>query len=126
MGEPMPTQSRGHGTRPLCKELLHDDAKAAPDWVAFQVPIQEISKWAKQRNGALHEMAKLAEEDGQDFDEKYNRCRTIALKGFQVLLAYDAIDRMEHLKGKKSTATDNLSGGTAFDCLRRVPCPRLC
>src|SRR5262245_55875454 len=47
----------------LCDALLHEDAKQAPHWEAFQAPIQEIKKWANSRNEALHEMAKLVKED---------------------------------------------------------------
>jgi hypothetical protein len=104
----------------LCKELLHDDAKVAPDWNAFQAPIQEISKWVQLRNEALHGMAKLEKEDGRDFCGKYEACRTTALNGFGSLLSYDATDREERGKAQKLTATDDLRGGTAFDCLRDI------
>lgn len=57
----------------LCKELLSKDAEKAPDWTAFQVPIQKIRKWTNQRNEALHEMAKLDREDGPGFHKKYVR-----------------------------------------------------
>jgi hypothetical protein len=115
------SEETGFGTLgPLCKELLRDEARVAPDWDDFQVPIQAISEWANQRNEALHEMAKLVEEDGHDFNEKYGRCCGIALRGFQALLAYDAVDRKARLKVNKYTATDNLNGATAFDCLRNL------
>jgi hypothetical protein len=104
----------------LCKELLHDNAMVAPDWNAFQVPIQGISEWVKLRNGALHEMAKLDQEDGRDFHNKYEECKATALNGFRTLLSYDATDREERGKAQKSTATDDLGGGTAFDCLRDI------
>jgi hypothetical protein len=101
----------------LCTKLLSGNAKVAPDWDAFQAPLQEISKWVKQRNEALHEMAKLVEGEGHNFNKSYARCRATALEGFRALIEYDAIDRKERLKAKKTTATDNLHGGTAFDCL---------
>jgi hypothetical protein len=103
----------------LCNELLKGDAKAAPDWAAFEDPIRAIREWAEKRNGALHKMAKLVEGD-RDFNSNYNRCRITALGGFRVLLAYDAIDRSERLKANKTTATDGLNRGTAFDCLRNI------
>lgn len=115
------SEAAGFGTLAhLCKALLSDEAKETPGWEAYQVPIQEIRKWATQRNEALHEMAKLVAEDGDNFQEKYNRGRETALEGFRALLAYDAIDRQERGKVEKFTATDNYAGGTAFDCLRNL------
>ncbi|WP_437276047.1 hypothetical protein WME90_33015 [Sorangium sp. So ce375] len=105
---------------PLCTELLGENAAAAPDWHAFYGPIQDIREWAKSRNVALHEMAKLIEEDGRVFSEKYEMCRTIALSGFRAILAYDAVDRNERRKAGKYTATDDMNNGTAFDHLRSL------
>jgi hypothetical protein len=104
----------------LCTELLGKKARVAPDWKDFQESIEAISDWTDLRNGALHEMAKLVKEDGQDFNEEYEKCRRIALEGFRVLLAYDRVDRDKRREAKKSTATDNLKGATAFDCLRNI------
>jgi len=105
---------------PLCTELLGENAAAAPDWHEFHGPIQDIREWAKKRNEALHEMAKLIEEDGRAFSEKYEMCRAIALGGFRALLAYDTVDRRERRKVGKYTATDDMNNGTAFDHLRSL------
>ncbi len=101
----------------LTGELLREDAKDAPDWDAFCCVIRDIAEWAAARNQALHEMAKLIEEDGHRFDQKYRQSRPTALNGFKLLLAYDDVDRKERRKAGKHTATDNMKGGTAFDRL---------
>ncbi len=102
---------------PLCTELLKDDNQGVIDAEAFMVPIQKIKEWAGRRNEALHEMAKLYQEDGRDFSEKYQMSRDTVIKGFELLLAYDALDRKVRRAVGLYTATDDKKGATAFDCL---------
>jgi hypothetical protein len=103
---------------PLCCELLGKRASGVPDAEEFKVPIQGVKEWACKRNEALHQMAKLTEGHGHAFREKYEMSRDIVLQGFEVLLAYDALDRKVRRADRKYTATDDKNNGTAFDCLR--------
>src|ERR1035437_712315 len=92
----------------LCEELLGKRASAVLcDAEAFKLPIQAVREWVDKRNEALHEMAKLIEEDTHDFSVKYKRSRVVVLEGFKVLLAYDALDRRQRRAVDKHTATDD-------------------
>lgn len=102
----------------LCSDLLHQNATLAPDWELFEAPIKNIREWTRKRNQALHEMAKLIEEDKRSFTEKYIATRAVSVEGFRVLLDYDAIDRQERRKNGKLTATDSKNGATSFDVLK--------
>lgn len=54
-----------------------------------------LSNWGKERNNAVHGMAKLHAVGDGTFDERYSRLAPVALDGIRVLLELDIFDQRE-------------------------------
>lgn len=60
---------------------------------------KELDIWRKDRNGALHAMAKLQECSGVTFEERYKSLHDIAEKGYELFKAIDSVIR-KYRKGQ--------------------------
>jgi hypothetical protein len=91
--------------------LLRDHEQNA----AFRVAIDRIDEWRKDRNRALHELAKLASGEKATWEDKTADLPIIVEEGCAALLEFDTLDRADRHAVDKMTATEPF----AFDESRR-------
>jgi hypothetical protein len=94
----------------LSRKLLDPPTKnASPAEVdsAFQAVIKDIRAWVKDRNRAMHAIAKIIrdDEDARHFDELLESHRSIVEKGIALLQTFDKLDTAARQENGKSPAT---------------------
>jgi hypothetical protein len=94
----------------LCNRLVGSDSKnesGAEKDLAFRKSIEEIQKWVKRRNDAMHATAKVirSDEESVDFAGLLSSHRQNALAGVELLQLFDTLDTAARRKQGKSPAT---------------------
>jgi hypothetical protein len=94
----------------LCHKLLDPPTKgASPTEVdsAFQAVTKDIRAWVKERNRAMHAVAKIIrdDEDARHFDELLESHRSVVERGIALLQTFDQLDTAARQKNGKTPAT---------------------
>lgn len=71
------------------EKLIERSAKVEPDDHLKQLVQQQVKSWKDQRNWALHEMAKLAEDDPDCWSDRAGALAAVATDGLKILRAVD-------------------------------------
>jgi hypothetical protein len=87
-----------------CSQLL----ALSEDSSEFRESIVQIRGWAKQRNKAVHEIAKIYRSDAiapQHFRDVLTDNHQFALRGVELLRDYDELDRKDRGKSRRNPAS---------------------